>query len=123
MAPEDKPRRLLSIDGGGVKGIISLCVLKTIMDDINEERKKRGDGEQKPCDVFDMICGTSTGGLIAIMLGRLGYVRNSFCLRLLSYVQLSDRHLSNRPPTKPSVNTLSWERPFSALVSSGGCQI
>lgn len=25
----------------------------------------------KPCDVFDLIVGTSTGGLIAIMLGRL----------------------------------------------------
>lgn len=26
----------------------------------------------KPCEVFDLIGGTSTGGLIAIMLGRLG---------------------------------------------------
>lgn len=25
----------------------------------------------KPCEIFDMIGGTSTGGLIAIMLGRL----------------------------------------------------
>jgi len=25
-----------------------------------------------PCQVFDVICGTSTGGLIAILLGRLG---------------------------------------------------
>lgn len=25
----------------------------------------------KPCDVFDLICSTSTGGIIAIMLGRL----------------------------------------------------
>ena len=25
----------------------------------------------KPCEIFDMICGTSTGGIIALMLGRL----------------------------------------------------
>jgi len=25
----------------------------------------------KPCDVFDLIVGTSTGGIIAVMLGRL----------------------------------------------------
>lgn len=27
--------------------------------------------EIRPCEVFDMIGGTSTGGIIAIMLGRL----------------------------------------------------
>jgi len=26
----------------------------------------------RPSDVFDLICGTATGGLIAILLGRLG---------------------------------------------------
>lgn len=26
----------------------------------------------KPCQVFDLICATSTGGIIAILLGRLG---------------------------------------------------
>jgi len=25
-----------------------------------------------PCEVFDLICGTSTGGIIAILLGRMG---------------------------------------------------
>jgi hypothetical protein len=25
-----------------------------------------------PCQVFDLICGTSTGGIVSILLGRLG---------------------------------------------------
>lgn len=61
----ERPLRLLALDGGGVKGISSLHVLKDIMGRI------AGDPEAKPCDYFDMMAGTSTGGLIAIMLGRL----------------------------------------------------
>jgi predicted acylesterase/phospholipase RssA len=62
---------LLSLDGGGVRGLSTLHVLKDIMDQLNYERKKSGLDPVKPCDVFDLIGGTSTGGLIAIMLGRL----------------------------------------------------
>ncbi|KAH9875045.1 hypothetical protein J1614_004533 [Plenodomus biglobosus] len=54
--------RLLSLDGGGVRGLASLYMLNKILSYV---------GSPKPCDYFDMICGTSTGGLIAIMLGRL----------------------------------------------------
>ena len=25
----------------------------------------------KPCEIFDLICGTSTGGIVALLLGRL----------------------------------------------------
>ncbi|KAJ5404524.1 Patatin/Phospholipase A2-related protein [Penicillium cosmopolitanum] len=39
------------------------------MEQLNAERV--GMEPLKPCDVFDLIRGTSTGGLIAIMLGRL----------------------------------------------------
>ncbi|KAL4264819.1 hypothetical protein AB1N83_004040 [Pleurotus pulmonarius] len=60
------PLRLLSIDGGGIRGVSSLIILSDIM------HKLTGDPDSKPCDYFDMICGTSTGGLIALMLGRLG---------------------------------------------------
>ncbi|KAF9487998.1 FabD/lysophospholipase-like protein [Pleurotus eryngii] len=59
------PLRLLSIDGGGVRGISSLVILENIM------LKLTDNPDTKPCDYFDMICGTSTGGLIALMLGRL----------------------------------------------------
>ena len=56
---------LLSLDGGGVRGISTLLILQRLMETIN------ADNPPKPCDYFDMIGGTSTGGLIAVMLGRL----------------------------------------------------
>jgi patatin-like phospholipase/acyl hydrolase len=60
---------LLSLDGGGVRGLSTLYILKGLMDQLSAESP---DGrEVKPCEVFDLIGGTSTGGLIAIMLGRL----------------------------------------------------
>ena len=66
--------RILSVDGGGVKGYTALLILKRIFSAIRVEARKEGidlTDEPRPCDVFDLIVGTSTGGLIAIMLGRL----------------------------------------------------
>ncbi|GFF61692.1 putative Pfs, NB-ARC and TPR domain protein (JCVI) [Aspergillus udagawae] len=62
---------LLSLDGGGVRGLSSLYILKSIMDRLNHVRREHKLPPVKPCEVFDLIGGTSTGGLIAIMLGRL----------------------------------------------------
>ncbi|KAJ9480820.1 hypothetical protein VN97_g12706 [Penicillium thymicola] len=62
---------LLSLDGGGVRGLSSLYILKSIMDRLNHVRGQNKLPRVKPCEVFDLIGGTSTGGLIAIMLGRL----------------------------------------------------
>ncbi|KAI9923368.1 hypothetical protein MW887_009938 [Aspergillus wentii] len=61
---------LLSLDGGGVRGLSTLYILKGLMDRLNQKRPN-GTPKKKPCEVFDLIGGTSTGGLIAIMLGRL----------------------------------------------------
>jgi patatin-like phospholipase/acyl hydrolase len=55
-------RCLLSLDGGGVRGLSTLYILKTIMDRMNLERGKNGLPPAKPCEVFDLIGGTSTGG-------------------------------------------------------------
>ncbi|KAH7126726.1 hypothetical protein B0J11DRAFT_284076 [Dendryphion nanum] len=57
--------RLLAIDGGGVRGLSALMILQQLMETVNPA------SPPKPCDYFDIIGGTSTGGLIAVMLGRL----------------------------------------------------
>jgi hypothetical protein len=52
-------RRILTIDGGGIKGVFPAAFLATLEDEIG-----------KPiADYFDLIAGTSTGGIIAIGLG------------------------------------------------------
>ncbi|SPO01972.1 uncharacterized protein DNG_04645 [Cephalotrichum gorgonifer] len=72
---------LLALDGGGVRGLSSLLILRRLMEAINP------DNPPNPCDVFDMIGGTSTGGIIAVMLGRL---RMSVDECISQYIQLSD---------------------------------
>lgn len=62
-----KVRKILSLDGGGVRGLSIIMILKYIMKTLNQ---KRGT-VLHPWQEFDMIGGTSTGGIIAIMLGRL----------------------------------------------------
>lgn len=55
---ESKTFKILSIDGGGIKGLYSASILASF-------ENKTG---KNIADHFDMICGTSTGGLIAIGL-------------------------------------------------------
>ncbi|KAF8815230.1 FabD/lysophospholipase-like protein [Phlegmacium glaucopus] len=61
---------VLSIDGGGFRGLSCLLILSHFMDQIRISIEE--DTTPKPCELFDLICGTSTGGLIAILLGRFG---------------------------------------------------
>ena len=56
---------LLALDGGGVRGLSSLYILKHLMELIDHENPP------KPCEYFNMIGGTSTGGIIALMIGKL----------------------------------------------------
>ncbi|KKK16685.1 hypothetical protein P175DRAFT_0503424 [Aspergillus ochraceoroseus IBT 24754] len=68
------PLRILSLDGGGVRGYSMLILLQELMHRIyveTEGKPPHRDQIPKPCDYFDLIAGTGTGGLIALMLGRL----------------------------------------------------
>ncbi|KAF2151177.1 FabD/lysophospholipase-like protein [Myriangium duriaei CBS 260.36] len=68
------PLRILSLDGGGVRGYSMLIILQELMHRTFVETEGRAPKRHeipRPCDHFDLIVGTGTGGLIAIMLGRL----------------------------------------------------
>jgi patatin-like phospholipase/acyl hydrolase len=62
--------RILCIDGGGIRGLSEILILKELMLQVQIESNL--DFTPEPWQCFDLICGTSTGGLIAILVGRLG---------------------------------------------------
>jgi patatin-like phospholipase/acyl hydrolase len=55
---------LLSLDGGGVRGLSTLYVLNGLMARLNHERQAKTLPPVKPCEIFDLIGGTSTGGYV-----------------------------------------------------------
>lgn len=68
------PLRILSLDGGGVRGYSIFVIIQEIMHRTFVEiegRAPRRSEIPKPADHFDLIIGTGTGGLVALMLGRL----------------------------------------------------
>jgi hypothetical protein len=65
---ERRPRRLLALDGGGIRGILTLQVLIR-MEDLLREQSGQGD-DFRLCNFFDYIAGTSTGAIIAAGLAR-----------------------------------------------------
>jgi len=58
------PRKLLALDGGGIRGVLTLGILESIEALVGERTGKR------LCDYFDYIAGTSTGAIIAAGLAR-----------------------------------------------------
>ncbi len=64
----DRPHRLLALDGGGIRGVLTLevlCKMEKLLADAT------GKGESfRLCQFFDYIAGTSTGAIIAAGLAR-----------------------------------------------------
>jgi uncharacterized protein len=66
LAVDGRPKRILALDGGGLRGILALAVLERIEDEL----RKRHDASTdfRLSDYFDLIAGTSTGAIIAAAL-------------------------------------------------------
>ncbi|HLZ29075.1 MAG TPA: patatin-like phospholipase family protein [Chloroflexota bacterium] len=78
------PFKVLAVDGGGIRGIIPALVLAEI-----ERRTQR-----PTCELFDLVSGTSTGGIIALGLvkpGPDGKVQKSAADIVNIYVQTGSR--------------------------------
>lgn len=58
-----KKIRILSIDGGGIRGILPGIILTQIEKKL---QKKTGDSDIRLADMFDFMAGTSTGGILAL---------------------------------------------------------
>lgn len=59
------PKRILSLDGGGIRGILTLGFLEEMERIL---RIKSNNNKLKLCEYFDLIGGTSTGAIIAASL-------------------------------------------------------
>jgi len=69
---DERPVCVLVLDGGGLRGVLTCQILKELEKKLNNNRNIN-DKKIKISDVFDVIIGTSTGGLISLGLGRLGW--------------------------------------------------
>ena len=74
--PEGRPFRILSLDGGGIRGIYAASILADL--------EQRYCGGRRVAEYFDLIAGTSTGGILALGLGAglpAGELRDLYVIR------------------------------------------
>src|SRR6202048_2055701 len=74
------PKKLLALDGGGIRGVLSLQILAKIEKLLIA---KSGRADYRLADYFDYVAGTSTGGIIAagIAVGMRGQEILDFYLK------------------------------------------
>ncbi|CAM0943824.1 unnamed protein product [Alopecurus aequalis] len=99
---------VLSIDGGGVRGVIPGTILAFL-----EEKLQEFDGpDARISDYFDVIAGTSTGGLVTAMLT----APNSEGRPLFAAKDINNFYLKHCPSIFPSAS----KGPFGLLRSMMG---
>ena len=115
-----RPRRLLALDGGGIRGVMTLEILRKIEQDLATATGKGA--SFRLGDFFDYIGGTSTGAIIAaglamgksvqelidfyIEAGPLMFEKSSLIGRLRSFYQAD--------PLRKKLNSVFGDRTLGA---------
>ncbi|XP_020255281.1 patatin-like protein 2 [Asparagus officinalis] len=103
---------VLSIDGGGVRGIIPGTILAFL-----ESKLQELDGEDvRLADYFDVIAGTSTGGLLTAMLA----APNKDNRPLFRAKEIVDFYLENCPKIFPQKNTWIFDSVLRLIKAAAG---
>ncbi|CAL5418158.1 unnamed protein product [Camellia sinensis] len=91
---------VLSIDGGGIRGVIP----GTIRGFLESELQKLDGEDARIADYFDVIAGTSTGGLVTAMLT----APNEKNRPLFAAKDIKNFYHDNCPKIFPQVSWLAW---------------
>jgi uncharacterized protein len=112
IPPEN--RALLTLDGGGIRGILTIQLLKAL-------EKQAG----APCHrIFDMVAGTSTGGIIAglIAAGKTAFEIDALYEKLVSKVFVRRDFFANQFVNPPAWSKASYRRLLKELLGDVSLQ-
>ncbi|KIX07610.1 uncharacterized protein Z518_02263 [Rhinocladiella mackenziei CBS 650.93] len=125
-----RPMAMVSLDGGGVRGLSSLLILRLLLTLVTRELVERqvipdDQSTLNPQEVFDIAVGTSTGGLIVLMLVKLDMSLEE-CIE--QYKVLSGEIFSKERPLLKRIFGDDWskfsgkrlQRAVEKLLSSRG---
>lgn len=91
LQADGSPKRILALDGGGLRGILTLGILQRIEDVLRE--RHGGSEDFRLSHYFDLIAGTSTGAIIAATLA-LGWKVDDIRAK---YMSLGERVFQKSP--------------------------
>jgi predicted acylesterase/phospholipase RssA len=106
---KDGPHRLLALDGGGIRGVLSLEILSEMEKFLADQLSQKGKlSLGKPfvlADYFDYIAGTSTGGIIAT-----GLALGMSVSELQQLYSENGREMFQKIPLLEKINNLAMYR-------------
>ncbi|KIM26161.1 hypothetical protein M408DRAFT_197059 [Serendipita vermifera MAFF 305830] len=70
--PSRSNLKLASFDSGGIRGLSQLEIMNHIIHQLEWDKESNESGQHsRPCEYFDLIGGSGTGGLISILFAKL----------------------------------------------------